>query len=92
MNMENVNAKVYEFLLKNGFKSFPINVFDLNSETVGFKIISYKEGREFIESLKQLDYANKHNGFAVNFNDKNYIFYSNNLTYFQRRCVVAHEI
>lgn len=90
--MENVKAKAWKFLIQHKLTELPQDLLSLNEKDVGFKIVSYEEGKEYIEALELIEYAQMNKGFSINDYGRFTIFYDDNLSYSERNYIIAHEI
>lgn len=91
-SIENVKSQAWEFLEKCKINKLSMNLLDLNNLNLGFKILSYSEGKEYIETFNLIEYSKNHRGFTTCFNGDMFIFYDNSLTSSERNFTIAHEI
>lgn len=90
--MESVKAKAWDFLIRHRLRELPIDCLQLNEIDAGLKIKSYSDSIKFISSLKLTEYAEKHNGFTIEYDKKVIILYNEKMPYSIRNFVIAHEI
>ena len=77
----------WEELKKNNISALPVKISDI-CKNRGIKVVSYKNGMDFIKSINALDRVISNDGFSVG----NIIFFNSAQSVERQRFTVAHEL
>ena len=91
--MNNIVSMVNEYILKRGVSYWPLTTEYLKKlcELEGYKVFSYSEGKEIIDTLGISEHC-KQPAFLYKNKEFKFIFYTDSLMASERNCRICHEL